>query len=200
VENEAGDVVRTLDSERSFEFPKMPASAYHAVAVTVPWDGRDGAGSLVPDGKYTYVVEGTLLRRDVLGNGKVQEHACGVSGVLTGTVLLDSKPPEITGMSPADGALVTEKKPLISASFSDNTGIDVGRTEVKLDGDLVTPDVLSDTGFEFTPKADLSDRDYTVEVTVYDAAGNSRIRGTGYFSGIRGTQTINSEQAPEDGH
>ena len=110
VENEAGEVVRTLDAERSFEFPKMPASAYHPVAVTVPWDGLDDAGEPVPDGRYTYVVEGTLVRADVLGRGRgtVREHTVGVSGMLLGTVLVDSTPPVITRASPADGAWVKE--------------------------------------------------------------------------------------------
>lgn len=83
----------------------------------------------------------------------------------------DTTPPVITGLQPADGACVNDATPTISASYSDpGSGIDVNSVVLWLDGGMVTPDSVSETGVSYTPADDLDEGAHTVTLNVSDTA------------------------------
>ena len=88
-------------------------------------------------------------------------------------VLSDTAPPTITSISPANGSISTTGSVTISASFSDNEGIDASSVVLKMDGTAVTAGVAANsTGVSYS--ATLPQGTHTVELTVRDMAGNPK--------------------------
>jgi len=78
-----------------FSFPSdLAPNKYHSVTYEEEWDGTGPGGVVVADGSYDYAVQGSLIRVDILGNGRIQEHLVMTSSVGHGTVVVDSLPPD----------------------------------------------------------------------------------------------------------
>jgi len=86
--------------------------------------------------------------------------------------LKDDVPPTITsGVAP--GATLSEKRPRLYATLSDNVGIDLSTIMVKVDGvDVTSSATTSATSVSYTPTSDLQDGSHTFYVKVKDTAGN----------------------------
>jgi len=88
--------------------------------------------------------------------------------------LKDTEPPVITpGLS--QGATVSEKRPTLTATLSDNIAIDVSSVVLKLDGvDVTSAATVTSSGVSYVPTVDLQDGQHTFYVRVEDTAGNPR--------------------------
>jgi len=86
--------------------------------------------------------------------------------------LKDNVPPTITsGVAP--GATLSEKRPQLTATLSDNVAVDVSTIMVKVDGvDVTSSATTSATSVSYTPTSDLQDGSHTFYVKVKDTAGN----------------------------
>jgi PGF-pre-PGF domain-containing protein len=86
----------------------------------------------------------------------------------------DSSGPTITSLSPEDGSTITERKPKISASYSDNSGIHLDSVKLSING----VDVTSDSSITSSLVTYMSDSDmpigfYSIKLEIDDALGNS---------------------------
>ena len=113
--------------------------------------------SSLSDGSHTVYISVA----DTLGN----------TDTSTWTFTVDTTPPTISSQSPANGTL-TIARPTISATFSDNIGVNPYSTTIKLDGVTITGASITATGFSYTPPTPLSDGSHTISVSVRDTAGN----------------------------
>ena len=87
----------------------------------------------------------------------------------------DSVAPIISGIHPTE--IVSTSQPIISASFSDSSGIESSSIVVTFDGNNVTPlSSVSSTGFTYLPLDLLNNTNYQVQVTVDDIRGNVATR------------------------
>ena len=86
----------------------------------------------------------------------------------------ETTPPTIINLLPADGSFINNAKPTISANYSDDSGINVSSIEMRIDGNIVTLDSLSETDVSYTPAADLDEGSHTVTVNVSDNCTNQR--------------------------
>ena len=104
----------------------------------------------------------------------------------------DTTAPEITNLQPAAGSCVNDATPTISASYSDaGSGINVSSVVLWLDGGMVTPDSVNETGVTYTPPADLEDGTYTVTLNVSDNAATPNTNSTSWsFTVDTGAPTV----------
>jgi len=87
--------------------------------------------------------------------------------------VLDTEPPTIANLFPADGSTTSKKRPTFSANFSDNMKVMGSMVEVYLDNVDITQDtIITAEGFTYTPTEDLSIGNHTIKVVIYDVAGN----------------------------
>ncbi|MEM3040353.1 MAG: Ig-like domain-containing protein, partial [Candidatus Methanomethylicaceae archaeon] len=145
-----------------------PSGVSHVIAEV------NGANNytLVQSGGY-YVNSSTITFNQ--GSNVVRIYANDtLNNIISTTVYftVDSVPPTISSLSPADGSTVTTTTPTISASFSDNVAVDAASVIVKVDGvDVTSSSTVTQTGFTYTP-AGLSEGSHTVYVSVKDTSNN----------------------------
>jgi hypothetical protein len=86
--------------------------------------------------------------------------------------LKDNVPPTITS-GVAQGVALSEKRPHLTATLSDNVAVDVSTIMVKVDGvDVTSSATTSATSVSYTPTSDMQDGPHTFYVRVEDTAGN----------------------------
>jgi parallel beta-helix repeat protein len=86
---------------------------------------------------------------------------------------VDFSPPIITNLLPPDGSLINNNTPLISANYSDPSGIDVSSVVLIVDGiDVTLSSTVTASGVGYIPGTVLSDGIYTVYIEVRDIFGN----------------------------
>ncbi len=83
-------------------------------------------------------------------------------------------PPRISFLTPADGAVVTDRRPLISGVVTGNSAIDAGSLTMTLDGNPVQTGFDPGTGkVSYSPPADLANETvHTVTLAARDESGN----------------------------
>ena len=133
------------------------------------------------------------------GGSLLQSIAISVS-----TVTADTTPPTITIISPAKDSLLQTSSVSISASYSDNVGIDVNSVTMKIDGATVTP-IKSPNSVEYA--ASLSEGSHTVYLSVADTSGNTAVATWSFTISLSSSQqgsrciiatsTYGSELAPQ---
>jgi len=119
--------------------------------------------SALKAGVYTATAEA----EDVAGNSS------SVQWIFT--VEFDVVPPVITVVSPQDGTRMTEAKPTVSASYSDNlAGVDEKSVVLKIDGQDITGKASTKNVSQivYTPDSDLSIGKHTVNLDVKDNDDN----------------------------
>ncbi len=126
---------------------------------TISESGFSWTGSL-PDGVRSVQVSVS----DTLGNG------ASASWAFT----IDTIAPAVTGVAPADGAVMNNSRPAISASFSDATsGVNVASVRLLINGtDVTAMATVTGSGISYMPAAALPDGAATVLIRVSDNAGN----------------------------
>jgi methionine-rich copper-binding protein CopC len=95
------------------------------------------------------------------------------SGKWSFTVEFDTVPPSITVVAPQGDARVTERKPTISATYTDSvSGVDGSSVKLWLDGTplQIAEDNVSATQVTYTPQVDLEFGRHTVKLEVSDLA------------------------------
>jgi len=130
--------------------------------------------SLTNGTAYYYVI----TAQDALG------HNSSNSGEISVTpVSPDITPPQINNLLPADGALLANAKPTISALFSDDlSGIDTSTVRIILDGvDITSGATITATEFTYTPSTNLAEGIHSVTADVKDKAGNAAVQATTAF-------------------
>ena len=113
------------------------------------------------------------------------------------TINLDRTAPVATIQTPADGASLKERRPVISGSYSDSlAGIDQTTCRITLDGNDITQSAsLNVAGFSYTPASNLSTGNHTITVTVSDRAGNEAAVVTSSFKVIPTDPNIPADPA-----
>jgi hypothetical protein len=84
--------------------------------------------------------------------------------------------PEITPLTPLDGDVLDQARPVISASYADaDSGVDAKTAMVKIDGEAVDAGSVQafDSLVTYVPTQDLKDGEHEIVVAVKDNAGNA---------------------------
>jgi len=114
---------------------------------------------------------------------------------------VDDTEPTITGLTPTDGAQITETLPTIEASYSDDptvSDINIDSVEILVDGVDVTEDTTPLIGsVTYTPTEDLADGTHDVTVNVSDNAGNTATESWS-FSVVSWLVDQESNTSPDD--
>ncbi|WP_217588274.1 metallophosphoesterase, partial [Lentibacillus saliphilus] len=86
----------------------------------------------------------------------------------------DTTNPTLTKFTPVDGKVVNENQPTISVQARDDqSGLDFTQTEMKVDGNVVSPIINETDGtISYTPESPLAEGLHNVWVNVADQAGN----------------------------
>lgn len=90
-------------------------------------------------------------------------------------VKIDTTAPRVSDIAPPAEAKIATRRPLITATFSDQggSGIDPERTRILLNDRAVTEDAeVTNRFFTFRPTEPLSARTHRIDLYVYDKAGN----------------------------
>ncbi|MFQ5804546.1 MAG: Ig-like domain-containing protein, partial [Candidatus Methylomirabilales bacterium] len=106
IQDSATTTVRRLTTRQPIPLPPTnPQERFFDVTVTSPWDGRSENGAIVPDGTYTYLALGHLIKVKSDGKGRAEERIDATTFPVSGTILLDNTPPLITAtVTPAPNA------------------------------------------------------------------------------------------------
>jgi len=84
----------------------------------------------------------------------------------------DTTPPEILGYQPTE--LITTSQPIISASFSDTSGVETSSVVIIVDSsDVSSESSVTSTGFTYQSNDLLNNTNHQVQVTVKDIRGNT---------------------------
>ena len=98
----------------------------------------------------------------------------GNSNQLTWSFSVDTILPTISLQTPADGSILANTAPAISAQYQDAGGIDVSKVQLTIDGAAVTGSAaISATGISYQPATALAQGMHAIVLTVVDVAGNS---------------------------
>lgn len=100
------------------------------------------------------------------------------------SVVIDTTPPSVTGVTPEGESRVgEERRPMITASYTDaGAGIDTSSVVMMLDGNPVVPTSVSATQAVYMPPADLDFGRHTVRLEVSDIAQPSANTATHEWS------------------
>lgn len=113
--------------------------------------------------------------------------------------LFDPIPPAVGALHPADGSVVADERPVISAAFADNfagSGIEPGSATIFFDEQNVTvKSSVASGGFNYRPLSLKSGR-HTVRVEVRDRAGNATEQTWAFSVGGVATPTPTETRAP----
>lgn len=116
---EIADPVACGDTRRLVtEIPLVPGTVPRREVPNLPWDGRDGAGSLVRDGGYFYRAVTELVRRGPHGRDEVLDRV--LSEIQRVTV--DNSPPTVRLLTPENGAVLAGSR-TVQADAADNDRI-----------------------------------------------------------------------------
>jgi hypothetical protein len=115
-----------------------------------------------------------LRVRDGSSNSNLAVHVWYFTVDLT---IDDHKPPEITGYEELDGRSIEDRRPEITLTYSDDSGVDVDSIVLILDGEDVTHDAIFDeSSLTFIPGEDLEPGQHTFEMRLKDASWNANER------------------------
>jgi hypothetical protein len=198
IQDSSGAIIRTLTTE--YEVPRIPRrhkNRFVDLTVTSVWDGKNEEGETVPDGTYSYIVFGNLVKarsgwkkgdhrsprrwhkfvKPGYRKGRYYKEIEATSFPVTGTVLLDNTPPEITAaVSPTPNAAGWNNTDATVSFDCTDSGSGIATCPSPID-------VTSEGAAQ------------VIEVTATDAAGNSTT--TSVTVNIDKTApSINASQSP----
>jgi len=143
--------------------------ALASVAVTLDSVNVTSGANVATDG-FTYIPPSTMSEGTHTVSLEVSDDS-GLHNKATADwqFTVDSLPPAISDLRPANNTRITTRRPVIAANYSDASGVDVLRTAVVLDSAEITSSALvTPSGFSFAMMADLSDGVHTVMIYLYD--------------------------------
>ena len=101
---------------------------------TAAWDGRDSSGQVLSEGPYAYRLIATLVVTGSDGERPIETLATAQQ-----LLLLDSGPPEVRILQPADSAPVTSLRLPVEIVWNDTgAGVDLASARIRLDETDVT--------------------------------------------------------------
>jgi len=129
-------------------------------------DSFDGSReSLITASKAGYITNSTV--KTITAGSPPKYHWINL------TLVQDLTPPDITNLQPADGAMINDSTPTISAEYSDASGINTGAVTLTVDGvDKTTSATITESGISYT-STPLADGQHDVSLYVEDNAANS---------------------------
>jgi hypothetical protein len=90
---------------------------------------------------------------------------------ITFSFTVDVTPPSISNIQPANGSVISDSTPVISAIIGDNLGINLSSIVFKIDGvDIASYATANQTHLNFTPQAPLQDGTHDIYLKVSDMA------------------------------
>jgi hypothetical protein len=136
-------------------------------------------------GTYSYSFEAKDL-------GGASATGAAVGSASGPVVAGDSTPPDAYGFTPQRYSTIYEKRPTISADFSDaESAIDTSSVIVLVDAmDVTSSSTVTSAGMSYVPFSDLAVGTHTVALTVGDSIGNTRT-ASWYFTVIEVLATPN---------
>ena len=153
-----------------------------AIRITV----EDGAGAQVSgdteasgDGtSATFVPSNSLVTGTYTVDARVKDESGNESSASWSfSVIIDTTPPSVTGVTPdGESRVGEERRPMISATYTDvaaGSGVDMNSVALMINGNPVVPTSVSTTQVMYTPPADLDFGRHTVQLKVSDLAGNT---------------------------
>ena len=154
---------------------------------------EDGAGGQVSgnteasgDGtSATFVPSNSLVTGTYTVDATVKDESGNESSAnWSFSVLIDTTPPSVTGVTPdGESRVGEERRPMITASYTDSgAGVDMSSVMLMLDGNPVVPTSVSTTQVVFVPPADLDFGRHTVRLEVSDIAQPSANTATHEWS------------------
>jgi hypothetical protein len=159
-------VVGTPGAEVSVAAPKLFGDVKSPLAEKVDTPGTYVGTLTVPQNvTATDIAVSATLKKDDVTSAPMD-----AAGMLT----VDSAGPEVSKLTPADGATVTEVRPQIQGSYSDaGSKVDPKATRLFIGDTEVTDKAqITDTGFSYQPAAELPAGLVTVAVVAKDTLGN----------------------------
>ena len=133
----------------------------------------------IPTRAFTDDTQGTYVAKTKVTDKSGHE----ASAQWTFTVEFDTVPPVVTTATPQGEARITERKPLISAAYTDaDSGIDVESVKLWIDGKPVQPTKVTPAQVTYMPPADLKYGRYTVKLEVADLATRAANKTTHEWS------------------
>ncbi|MDP9475915.1 MAG: N-acetylmuramoyl-L-alanine amidase, partial [Actinomycetota bacterium] len=158
--------------------PAANENGWHKEDATVRFSATDALSG----------VEDVSPERTVAAKGEEQPvegtatDMAGNTASASARVSLDKTAPEISALSPAEGAVLDHARPTLSAAFSDAlSGVDPSTARVLLDGAPARGELsATPEGLSFVPEADLPEGHHTVAVGVGDRAGNLAEKASGF--------------------
>lgn len=114
---------------------------------------------------------------------------------------VNSLPPNVSNMLPANRSYVDYNMPEISASFSDDSGIDTSSVILRLDSmDVTAQATITPTGITFTPTSPpLSEGMHDVFLSVGDQSNSPKTTTVTWWFTVDTNPPIISNITPEDG-
>jgi parallel beta-helix repeat protein len=92
---------------------------------------------------------------------------------LSWSFTVDSTSPIITNLKPPDGSIINDETPLISANYSDLSGINISSVVLTVNGiDVTSFSIVTESGVSYIPGTGLSDGIQSVYLEVADIFGN----------------------------
>ena len=148
-----------------------------AIRITV----EDGAGAQVSgdteasgDGtSATFVPSNSLVTGTYTVDARVKDESGNESSASWSfSVIIDTTPPSITGVTPEGESRVgEERRPMITASYTDTgAGVDMDSVVLMINGNPVVPTSVSGTQVVYSPPADMDFGRHTVRLEVSDIA------------------------------
>jgi hypothetical protein len=99
----------------------------------------------------------------------------GIGGSQSWSFTVDSQPPVVSAITPANRSSTSSSRPIISAAFNDTTGVNVTGVNARLDLiDITTATQITATGTQYVPPSDMPQGLHTVILIVPDLYGNTR--------------------------
>jgi hypothetical protein len=87
---------------------------------------------------------------------------------------VDTSPPSIHGITPANGSTHAGDGLVVSVNFTDTTEVDISRSRLTVDGiDVTNFSYLSDYGISYAPSATLSEGEHGFALELSDSVGNN---------------------------
>ena len=178
------EAMNKTSTEAAFSITPTLAGAFS-------WDGN--TMTFTPDAYLAYSTGYTVTiaatATDLAGNGLDGNENGTAEGSPTDdynwsfTTGIDTTPPKIFNLQPADGSFINDTKPTISANYSDlGSGINESSVEIVVDGTDVTLDPTNTTvtasGVSYI--ADLNEGLHTVTVNVSDNADDPNTNSTSW--------------------
>ena len=177
------------------EYPEISvaASDNRGGPITIRISVEDGAGNQVggnaeasDDGRSATFVPSVGLTTGKYSVEAIVKDESGneSSANWSFSVVIDTIPPSVTGVTPEGESRVgEERRPMITASYTDaGAGIDTSSVVMMLDGNPIVPTSVSATQAVYMPPADLDFGRHTVRLEVSDIAQPSANTATHEWS------------------